>query len=183
MTDDSLETPVRRSWLRRWRFRLASIGVAVIVLIALAPTIVARTALRSWVINRAAGDLRGSIHVGSATLGWFSEPELSDVELRDEQDRAILSAPHIHLDRSLLGLALNSSDVGTVAVDEPVINLVVHGDETNLERALATYIEGESTSPTRTALRVVINKGRLTIEDQDVRQNWTAGEINLAVDV
>src|SRR5438128_1591713 len=144
MADEPLPTPAKLPWLRRWRFRLAAMAVTLVVLIGLAPTIVARTALRSWVIARAAGDVHGSVHAGAASLGWLSEPELRDVELRDEQDRVILAAPRVHVDRTLLGLALNSSDVGTVTIDEPVINLVVRGDETNLEHALAAYLEGES---------------------------------------
>src|SRR5262245_48248230 len=104
MADQSLPSPTSFSWLRRWRFRLAAIAVTLIVLIGFAPTIIARTALRSWCINRAAGNIRGSFHVGTANLGWLSEPELRDVELRDEQDRVILTAPRVHINRSLLGL-------------------------------------------------------------------------------
>src|SRR5438067_1138678 len=128
MADELLPTPAKLPWLRRWRFRLAAIAVTLLVLIGLAPTIIARTALRSWVIARAAGDVRGSIHVGAANLGWLSEPELRDVELRDEQDRVIFAAPRVHVGRTLLGLALNSADLGTVTIDEPVINLVARGD-------------------------------------------------------
>jgi hypothetical protein len=183
MADELLPKPAKSPWLRRWRFRLAALGVALLTLIGFAPTIVARTALRSWVISRAAGDVRGSVHVGAASLGWLSEPELRDVELRDEQDRVIFAAPQVHIDRTLLGLALNSANLGTVTIDEPVISLVASRDDTNLEHALAAYIDGESTSPTRTAVHVVVNRARLSIEDQDIHQNWTAGELNLAVDV
>jgi translocation and assembly module TamB len=181
MADELL--PVSIPWWRRWRFRFAALAVTLVVLVGFAPTIVARTPLHSWLIARATSDIHGSVHVGSASFGWISEPELRDVELRDEQGKTILTTPRVQVGRTLIGLVFDHSDLGTITVESPVVNLVAKGDETNLEHALAAYMEGESASSTRMAMRVAITKGTLTLDDEDTKQNWSASELDATVEI
>jgi len=171
-----------RRWFG-WKFKLLAAGLALLVLVGFAPQIVAHTPLKNWLVARAAGDVRGTVIVGRMNLGWFSAPELFDVELRDEQDRLILQAPRVSMGRTLLGLALQQADLGVVTVERPVVDLVAMGDETNLEKALAAYFEGEPTSPTRTSIDLVLHGGKLILRDEDVRTTWNAGDLEATVTV
>jgi translocation and assembly module TamB len=178
MLQNSPPTAPKLPRFRRLRWRLMLVSVAVVALIAFAPQIIAKTPLRSWLINRAASDVKGSISVGGANLCWWSQPELLDVELRDDKGQLILSSPRVHVGRSLLGLALNHADLGTITVEQPAAELHCSGDEINWERALAKYIDGPAaTSPTRTALRVELSGGKLVLHDDDSKRQWTASDV------
>src|SRR5437879_4950510 len=81
----------RRRWLK-W-----AVGAIVLLLlvVAFAPTIVARTPLRNRIARSALADLHGSVEVGGASLGWFSPIELRDVTVKDSLGRTLLVAPKI----------------------------------------------------------------------------------------
>ena len=168
------ETPRRR----RLPVRLGLLLLLLLALLAFAPQMVAKTPLRGWLINHYARDIRGSIHVGGASFAWWSKPELRDVELRDEKGQTIASSARVRIDRTLLSLALNHADLGTILVEQPTVNLNCETNDSNLEQALAKYIDAPaSTSPTRTALRVDLTQGKLVMHDEDSRRTWTAGEV------
>lgn len=161
---------VSRSFSWRWRALLA--GAAFGAILGFAPTLVSKTPLLGWLVAAASREVRGSVHVGGAQLSWFHPPVLLDVELRDPQGRVIIAAPRMELSRSLVAVALDSRHLGTLTFNEPRVNLTATGDDTNLEQALAAFIEGEPTSRYRTGLDVVIDRGILHLVDEDVKERW-----------
>jgi len=68
---------------RRWRKRLIGLLILLGVGVWVAPVAVARTGLRNRIARDALADLRGTVEVGGASLGWFSSLELRDVVVKD----------------------------------------------------------------------------------------------------
>jgi hypothetical protein len=161
-------------FLRRWATRFGLLGAFCLILAGVAPSIVMRTTLKEWVIAKATADLRGTVKIGDASLCWFSEPVLSNVELLDSSGKSIMTIPQVRMSRTLLGLALIHNDIGTVTLEQPTIQIACAGDLTNIEKALAVYIDAASCGPTRTAMRIVIDKGKVTLKDEDSGKAWTA---------
>ena len=81
--------------------------VIVVVVIATLPTIVAKTPLRNMLIASAlpAGSVR--VTVADASLGWFSAPALTGIEISDAAGAKLATVESIRTNRSPLALASN----------------------------------------------------------------------------
>jgi hypothetical protein len=155
--------------------RLGIGGVLLLLLIGFAPALIAHTPLLQFVVAQALPDLKGSIHIGHASLNWFAEPVLDDVEVRDSEGQPILTVARITADRMLLGLLLDSSDLGTFRLEKPSLHLICASGTTNLERALTHYLQGgsESSGNALPAVRIELAGGAITLRDQDSGREWT----------
>ena len=173
--------PRRRRWLR--------FVVPVVVLLAaaawFAPAVVARTGLRDQFARQALADFRGTVTVGGASLGWLSPVELRDVTVTDAQGRTLLAAPKVTSSKSLLALARDRSDLGTFAVERPVVEVVCEKGSTNLEDALANYLkdDGAAKAPTRPAVAVHVTGGTLTVRDAEGGKASEFGSFDATVGV
>src|SRR5438309_657104 len=99
---------------RRWLLRvLLGLG-ALLVLAWAAPMLAAYTPLVSWMCNRYVNGFDVTIHIGSASLDWFSPIRLNNVELRDADGGLLAQIPKIETDRSLLTLLLDRDDLGSI---------------------------------------------------------------------
>src|SRR4051794_38584735 len=65
-----------KSRRKRWLVRLLPLVTLLALTVWFAPTIVAKTELRNWFARKALADVRGSVEVGGASLGWLSPVEL-----------------------------------------------------------------------------------------------------------
>ena len=93
-----------RLFASRLRRRLL-LAVALVLLLAwVAPVLVAVTGLRHVAARYVLSGLRGSVRVGRASLGWFRPVVLENVEIRDREDRLLLTVPRLESQRSLLAL-------------------------------------------------------------------------------
>jgi hypothetical protein len=156
---------------RKWRRRLA--GCAVLLLIAawFAPAIVARSPLRNRIVRGAAADLRGSVEVGGASLGWFSPVELRDVTVKDAQGRTLLTAAKVTSSKSLFSLLQDRSDLGEFTIERPAVEIVCEKQSTNLEDALADVLKDDAPpGPTRTAVSLCVVDGKLTLRDAETQK-------------
>src|SRR5216684_3814213 len=118
---------------RRWGLRIGIAFCGLVVAIWAAPIIAARTPLVSWMCARTANYLDGSVHVGSASLGWFSPVVLYNVDIRAADDRPIARIPKVEGDRSLLMLLVDKRDLGTFRFERPTIELTFAKGDSNLE--------------------------------------------------
>src|SRR6516225_10439713 len=96
----------------KWKIRLFGLLLALLVLVIVSPILVARTPLRNWIAARVLASLRGQIQIGGASLGWFTPPVFTEVEVRDTTGRTLLRAPRIEGDKSLVALLCEPSDLG-----------------------------------------------------------------------
>ncbi len=145
-------------------FRYGSLFTLALLLVALylAPAIVARTPLGPWAVQTVLG-LDGSVSFGSASLGWFSGAAVENIEIRDSQGEKVLEIASLTTDKSLLALAMNSSDLGLVHVDRPVVHVVAGPNETNLERVFAALLNGKESSQVNVQLQIA--DGIVSIDD------------------
>jgi len=90
------------AWYRSRRAVLACAGLAGLVLLWFAPWFVAHSPLLNWALGALGPELNGTLHIGSASLGWFSPVRLYAVEICDAQGDPLLQAPLVRGDRSLL---------------------------------------------------------------------------------
>ncbi|MBM3983783.1 MAG: hypothetical protein FJ304_26655, partial [Planctomycetes bacterium] len=156
----------RRSFLRRWLKRLLPLAILLALGVWFAPVIVAKTALRNRLARQALADVRGTVDIGSASLGWFSPVELRDVTITDEAGRVLVRVPNLTTQKQLFDLARDRSDVGEIVLEGPTIAVVCEKNTTNLEAAFAKYLEDtKEPAATRTPLAVRVTGGTLTITD------------------
>ena len=172
--------PVSRR--RRWLKRLLPLVALLTLGVWFAPMVVAKTSLRNRLAQKALADVRGTVDVGSASLGWFSQVELRDVTIKDEAGRTLVSVPKITSQKDLFDLARNRADMGEIALETPTIAVVCEKGTTNLEVAFAKYLE-DRTEPaaTRPALALRVTGGTLSITDGDT--NKTASIEGIAATV
>jgi translocation and assembly module TamB len=160
-------SPAPVSRRRRWLRRLLPLVTLLVLGTWFAPAIVAKTSLRNTLARRALADVRGSVEIGSASLGWLSPVELRDVTIKDEAGRTLISVPKVTSQKSLLDLARNQADPGEFVLEGPTVAVVCAQNTTNLETAFAEYLknDGKPPAPMRTPVRVRINGGTLALTD------------------
>lgn len=164
---------------RRWRL-LLTIGLGCILMaVALLPSLVSHSPLADWLIAQATMDLNGEASVGSVHLGWFSGPVLADVEIRDAQQRSLVQIQSVRAERSLLGLLWDSSELGRIHIDRPVLAVAYDGSSTNLEEVFASWFEdGESSSDI--SLELAVSEGTVRLTDVRTDKTWQVEQLELA---
>ena len=176
------ESPTSQPARRPWRFRVLTASIVLLTLVALLPAIVSRTPLAGWLVSRASADLHGKASVGSIYLGWLSAPVLADVEIRDAEDRSLLTIGRARATRSLLYLLLNPSDLGEIRIEKPELSVVYDGSGTNLEEVFGELLESGSTESS-VAAELVVTDGTLTLIDTRLNQKWQINEFELTVGI
>jgi hypothetical protein len=174
--------PVSR---RRWLRRLLPPFTLLVLAVWFAPAVVANTGLRNRLARLALADVRGSVEVGGASVGWFSPVELRDVTLTDEAGRTVVRVPRVTSQKSLFDLARNRAEPGAFTLENPTVALVCETDTTNLEAALAEYLkdDGAPPAPARTPVALTVTGGTLTLTDPDTGRSATVEGISAAVSV
>ena len=120
---------------RRWPWWLAAGALLTALIVWFAPTIVARSPLRQQLVPLAAPQLACQVHIGSASLGWFSPIVLSDLVVTDPAGETIAEVRRVHSEKSLAGLLSDTSDLGRFDLTGPQLNVVLRSDGTNLQDA------------------------------------------------
>jgi translocation and assembly module TamB len=180
---DRPKTPPPSKWKR---FLLAAFGLFV-ALIVLAPVLLARTPLRNWLLVRAVPQFQGGLRIGGASLWWFSRPVFTDIDVRDNQGRTLLHAPRVEGSKSLLALLCHPFDLGEFHLLQPTVHIVCTGDSTNLEAALAYWLQKkEMPSDSSFALDgiaagAVLTQASLVLEDEDTGRKWSLNPVDITV--
>lgn len=171
--------PKRRAFPSRWARRLLPLVALLLMLVWFAPTIVAKTELRNRIARAATANLKGTVHVGGASLGWFSPIELTDVTVTDEAGRALAVVPKVTSEKSLLALARNSADPGSFTVDGATVTVVFEKGTTNLEGALAGYLNADKpTDNARAAVTVNVTNAVLALTDAETNATTRIEGVN-----
>ena len=145
-TPQSGETPARSRWRKPGRWTIPGIVIlGLVLLVGLLPTLIAHTPIMGFFVRRAAM-LDGTITFHSASVGWFSSASVSGIEIHDAQGETVMEADRFTSDRSLLKLIFRPSNVGTLRVEKPRINVKLTHDGSNLEAVLARWLTGPSSS-------------------------------------
>lgn len=189
------ETSRRRSRRRGWPWGklLVLAGVLAAVVVAL-PTIVANTPLLNSLLAKAIPDGSLLVTANGASLGWFTPPALSGIEIADAAGQKLASVEAVRLDRTPFALLANRSNLGEIEVTKPVVYVAVLPDGTNWEKALAPFLtptadsNAVAESPTSTAsprveaaIRVI--DGTVLVEETSTGQRWRLYGLNAEVDI
>lgn len=176
--------PKRRAFLARLGRRLLPLVVLLLLLVWFAPTIVAKTELRNQIARAATADLKGTVHIGGASFGWFSPLELTDVTIADEAGRTIAEVKKITSEKSLLSLARNRADLGTFTLDGPTLTVVFEKGSTNLEGALASYLKAEKpNADARAPVALTVTNAVLALTDAETTKTTRVEGVNGSVTV
>jgi hypothetical protein len=179
-------TPKPKAGKRR---KLPWLLLSVLVLIALLPTIVAKTPLRNAVISAALPTREVRVSVGMASLGWFTPPSVGQVQVCDAAGQPLLTADAIRIDRAPGSLLLEPNILGTIEIDRPVIYLKLRADGSNLQDALQKALAelapkanqpgaaGPTAKPIAVAVRV--SDGTIIAEDVSTGRRWRIMSVNL----
>lgn len=113
---DPTQAPTKRR-RRRWPWVVGGLFVALLLLVALAPTIASLGFVRAMVvpsISRAAAP-NGKIEIDSWSLGWFSGQKVEGIRLLDDQN-AVVAHLNVSTGASLLSLVRGNYDVGQTVI-------------------------------------------------------------------
>ncbi|HED53509.1 MAG TPA: hypothetical protein ENJ00_04840, partial [Phycisphaerales bacterium] len=151
---------------RRRRKRKIAVGVVLVgfVLLAMAPTIGGRVG-KGWVERSASQALGAGVRVERLGLSWFGPQRLEGVQIVDEALRQVADVD-VSMDRSLLALARNRMDLGTIRLSGE-LSIDQRASRTELQRDGAI----ESGSPTDVDRSVVFPRGlsaRLELDGLDI---------------
>src|SRR2546421_7890123 len=86
--------------------------LAALVLILLAPFIVAKTPISTWLIAQATKDLPITVSVGSLSLGWFTSLSAENIVIQDKKGNALAQIPRVTAERNLMNLAISRKELG-----------------------------------------------------------------------
>lgn len=141
----SAKKPPRKRSSRIARF-LIGVLVILAVLTFFAPQIIVNTSLKQQVIDLALKDFKGKVTVETVSCGWFSETELRQISATDHQGQPLFSVDSVKLPKTLLTL-LGATNYGTLEIDQPVIHWQIRSDGSNLEDAVAAFLDSPEPQP------------------------------------
>lgn len=183
----------RRSTQRRRRRRWPWILLALILGILALPNLITLLGLERYAIDMAMSDFKGSLTVGRSSVGWFQPVILKNVAAVDQAGQPLFSASEIRTSKRLYSF-LNTADYGHIELKQPVVNLHLRPDGSNLEDAFQNYIAGnasdsntnQSTQPKTSTLPKIsigIIDGAATITSFDTPQAWAVDQLNMAAEL
>lgn len=168
---------ILRKW---WGKGLIAAALGLVVLAALAPTLIGNSPLLNVVARSAAADLDGQVTIGSASLGWFSPVVLENVVVADPEGRQLLSVAQVESSRTLLDLLRDTADLGKFRVSGLLLAVHCTEQQSNLETVLAKLLAPKDGAPAkaRPAVELELVQGQVTIDDAPTKQHWRLDGLN-----
>ncbi len=176
-TDSGERTRPRRG--RRAMRRFVVFVLLVLAAVAAAPAIIANTPLRDTLLGWSMPDGRWGIRTQHATFTWTGAQTLEQIEIIDPEGKPLLVVSSITLDRSLLALVTNRSELGKLRVEQAVVYLATRPDGSNVEDFLAALesqpaLPGDA-APTpgkTTAIEIEVAGGTVRGFDVASQRGW-----------
>lgn len=166
----TIETPTPPRRRRRWLTRIVGLIVCVLVLVAVAPAIVAKTSLRDRILNRILSGpvLAGQLSSESASLGWFTPIEFSGVQIRASSGEPILTGGTLSSSLTLDSLIQSNGEYGEFTLTHPTLIVKARPDGTNIEDLIAPIFATSDQPEPENRIGVVfrIRDGQLSFSQQ-----------------
>lgn len=181
--DSPHQTSKQRANHRGWGARkpiVFFLGLALGGLLWFAPTIIVNSPLKNSILASATGDFQGEISVGSISAGWFSKLSAKNIVVLDPQGERLIEVESVQLDKNLVALLRDRSHLGTIRVQQPIVNLVLRPDGSNLEDAIAPWLV-PSDEPSSIGCDVQIEDGVVQVTDAATGVSWTATQLNVGL--
>jgi translocation and assembly module TamB len=136
-------------------------GLVLFCLLLFAPVIVAWSPLRQQILSQALPNYNGNMEIGSASLGWFSNIRLKNVQIDGLDNQPLVKIGEVKLERSLLNLLFDRSDIGKVTIVQPHVFVRMRPGGSNLEDALTEILSEKAESDT--ALSLIVQYGSVEL--------------------
>lgn len=124
--------------------------VALIIVVALAPTLIGVTGMAPWLLGMIRPELQKAVSFRSASLHWWSAVVVEDIRIRDvtAEPRAdapsVVNVERITTSRPLWQLVSSGGEDVRLSVERPHVNLRIRNGKTNLEDTLELLSGGGS---------------------------------------
>ena len=168
---------------RRRRWWVASMAIVLVVL--LLPNLIGWTGTHQWLINWACASLPGKVQIEKLSCGWFQPIRLSGVTIEDDSGEPLLTLDSLVSDRSLVAW-IRGTDLGSLEVRQPRLNLVLEPQGSNLESFIQRCLEAFPADPNSETplpdVQVNIVDGKTLIRPADPQaQQWMVDKVQGAV--
>lgn len=150
---------------QRRGFRPISFVLVLFLVIWLMPIVIGHSPLLNSLLAVGTGDLKGSVTIGSASLGWFSPVTLWNLEVRDTRHEPVLVIPKAVGDRTLISILWDNSRLGRFRVEQPQVSLLFDQQGSNLEDMLAKYLARKQKSNRRYGVTLEVVDGTIFLRD------------------
>ncbi len=185
----SNESPSKPRRRRRWPWIL----LALLLLILASPNLITLFGLERYAIDMALSEFKGKVTVGRSSIGWFQPVMLKNVTAVDENGQSLFSAAEVRTSKRLFSF-INTNDYGHLELAQPVINLHLRPDGSNLEDAFANYIPSSTPEKTNTPTQLAgptrlpqvaisIIDGAATITSSTTPEAWSVDQLNMATEI
>jgi hypothetical protein len=152
--------------------------------VAAAPFVITHSPLRDTLLNWQMPMGGWRIQCDSASLSWTGSQAIANATIFDPAGNVLLSWESLSLERSLLGLLLNSQDLGTVRIVKPTATVATRTDGSNIEDFLKAVAEqqaakGSSTESAPRLIQLDIIDGTVRGLDQASGNQWSIEQLNV----
>jgi translocation and assembly module TamB len=167
----SSDSPKVQKAKRAPRWRLLSVLAALAVVAWFLPTIIVKTPLLPWVLKLATADVKGSVTVRSASLGWLSPIEVQGIEVKDAANKPVLAVDSVTGDRMLGSILFNYTNLGKFTLVGTKLSVAMRENGTNVEDMFAKYLTTTTTTKEKAttsniAVAVEIVDGEASLIDE-----------------
>lgn len=130
------------------RFLLFLVLLAMVLFAA--PAFVSQTSMRDRFLAGVLPPEAGTLTTESASFGWLTPVSLSGVTIADPAGNVILRAESLALEKTVLDLIGDRTNLGTIRIHKPVVYAIVRPDGSNVEDLIAA-LDDESNAPNEPA--------------------------------
>ena len=174
---------VRSSAGSRFRRRWAVFSLAALTLggtaIWLAPAVLVLTHLRDRPLQMLFAGIDGSVLSGGASWNWLGGSEYRNVTLLDRNGRPVAAVQRVVIERGLVALALDPTQLGTVRLIGATALVEVRRGGSTLEDILAPWLATRASAPPQAPVSFEIELVDAAVElvDLERRDAWQITEL------
>ncbi|MDP1561778.1 MAG: hypothetical protein Q8M16_10300 [Pirellulaceae bacterium] len=174
--------PTRKFRPLRW---LAFTLLTLIILVALAPTLISKTTLGDWLLAQMVPSAWGTVEVGRRDLSWWSPISVGDVRLKDAHGELLAEVGSLQTKETLWQI-ISARAVSELTVDQAAVRLQWRNDGSNWEDWLAAVLPKETPpSPDKPTpdMAIHFSNCQVILDSQTDGQTWIAEELQGQVTV
>ncbi len=177
--DDSPRNATRRKrkFKRRYVFGFVFLTGS-LLLLAIAPTVVASKTVLMPLIDRYGGLAPLKVDFDRVNAGWFTPAGIEGLRVTDGNGQPVVKVGAIQTEKGVFSWILNSSNLGTIRVRDVEVDVAVAGGTTSIEQAIAPLTAGESkpadnsASSTSYTGNLELSNARVTLRDNKHADTW-----------
>ncbi|MEM1209930.1 MAG: hypothetical protein AAGI54_11750 [Planctomycetota bacterium] len=143
--------PARKKWIVRAGLAVGAIVLLLIVLVLAAPTLLSTGPGNGVLLGIANGRIPGTAQAKSISVGWFSGPAITDLQLDDPSGQPVVKVGSLTMpNTSLLKLASGDLHLGEINLTDLSADIVADDKgRTNLEDALSKPSQSGTSSDSK----------------------------------